>query len=91
MAFSNNTPTSSMSLRLQGGQPAGKRLQILHRFGLYIVFCRECTGATALLHQIKTAGKWQVKTSSLTILDQLVISAPQWTTKLMPNIVPILF
>ncbi|KAI0270293.1 P-loop containing nucleoside triphosphate hydrolase protein [Russula aff. rugulosa BPL654] len=44
----------------------------------------------ALLHQIKTAGKWQVKTGSLTILDQLVVSAPQQTAKLMPDIVPIL-
>jgi elongation factor 3 len=44
----------------------------------------------ALLHQIKTAGKWQVKTGSLTILDQLVASAPQQTAKLMPDIVPVL-
>lgn len=44
----------------------------------------------ALLHQIKTAGKWQVKTGALTILDQLVASAPQQTAKLMPDIVPVL-
>ncbi|KAI0268941.1 hypothetical protein BGY98DRAFT_1101393 [Russula aff. rugulosa BPL654] len=43
-----------------------------------------------LLHQIKTASKWQVKTGFLTILDQLVVSAPQRTAKLMPDIVPIL-
>ncbi len=43
-----------------------------------------------LLHQIKTAGKWQVKTGALTILDQLVASAPQQTAKLMPEIVPVL-
>jgi elongation factor 3 len=44
----------------------------------------------ALLHEIKTAGKWQIKTGSLTILDQLVVSAPHQTAKLMPDIVPIL-
>ena len=44
----------------------------------------------ALLHEIKTAGKWQVKTGALTILDQLVVSAPQQTARLMPDIVPIL-
>ena len=44
----------------------------------------------ALLHQIKTAGKWQVKTGALTVLDRLVVSAPQQTAKLMPEIVPVL-
>jgi elongation factor 3 len=44
----------------------------------------------ALLHQIKTAGKWQVKTGCLTALDQLIVSAPQQTAKLMPDIVPVL-
>ncbi|KIL68518.1 hypothetical protein M378DRAFT_158319 [Amanita muscaria Koide BX008] len=44
----------------------------------------------SLLHQIKTAGKWQVKTGALAALDQLVASAPTQTAKLMPDIVPIL-
>ena len=44
----------------------------------------------ALLHQIKTAGKWHVKIGALTILDELVTSAPQQTAKLMPAIVPVL-
>jgi elongation factor 3 len=44
----------------------------------------------ALLHQIQTAGKWQIKTGSLTILNQLVISAPLQTSRLMPDIVPVL-
>jgi elongation factor 3 len=43
-----------------------------------------------LLHQIKTAGKWQVKTGSLVILNQLVASAPLQTSRLMPEIVPVL-
>ncbi|KAL5512033.1 TEF3 [Sanghuangporus vaninii] len=44
----------------------------------------------ALLQQIKTAGKWQIKTGALTILNQLVVSAPEQTAKLMPDIVPVL-
>ncbi|KAI0355062.1 hypothetical protein OH77DRAFT_1425109 [Trametes cingulata] len=44
----------------------------------------------ALLHEIKTAGKWQVKTGSITILNQLVVSAPAQTAKLTPEIVPVL-
>lgn len=44
----------------------------------------------ALLHEIKTAGKWQVKTGSITVLNQLVVSAPAQTAKLTPDIVPIL-
>jgi elongation factor 3 len=44
----------------------------------------------ALLKEIQTAGKWQVKTGSLTVLDQLVISAPVQVAKLMPDIVPVL-
>ena len=44
----------------------------------------------ALLHEIKSAGKWQVKTGSLEILNQLVKSAPTQTAHLTPDIVPIL-
>jgi elongation factor 3 len=44
----------------------------------------------ALLHEIKCAGKWQLKTGSLAILNQLVVSAPIQTAKLMPEIVPVL-
>jgi len=44
----------------------------------------------ALLREIKTAGKWQVKTGALEILNQLVKSAPVQTAKLMPEIVPVL-
>lgn len=44
----------------------------------------------ALLHEIQTAGKWQMKTGSLTILNQLVKSAPAQVAKLTPDIVPIL-
>lgn len=44
----------------------------------------------ALLHEIHTAGKWQIKTGSLTILNQIVTSAPVQTSRLMPDIVPIL-
>ncbi|KAF5324672.1 hypothetical protein D9611_004099 [Ephemerocybe angulata] len=44
----------------------------------------------ALLHQIQTAGKWQIKTGSLTVLNQLVKSAPVPMARLMPEIVPVL-
>ncbi|EPQ58683.1 hypothetical protein GLOTRDRAFT_115007 [Gloeophyllum trabeum ATCC 11539] len=44
----------------------------------------------ALLHEIKTAGKWQVKTGALVILNQLTTSAPVQIAKLMPEIVPVL-
>ncbi|KAH7914089.1 P-loop containing nucleoside triphosphate hydrolase protein [Hygrophoropsis aurantiaca] len=44
----------------------------------------------ALLHEIKTAGKWQIKTGALVILNQLVTTAPLQTARLMPEIVPIL-
>lgn len=43
-----------------------------------------------LLEQIKTAGKWQVKTGALTIMDQLVISAPDQCANLMPEIIPVM-
>jgi elongation factor 3 len=44
----------------------------------------------ALLHQLKTAGKWQIKTGALEVLNQLVVSAPTQTARLMPEIVPVL-
>jgi elongation factor 3 len=44
----------------------------------------------ALLHEIQTAGKWQMKTGSLIVLNQLVKSAPTQVAKLTPDIVPIL-
>jgi elongation factor 3 len=44
----------------------------------------------ALLHEIKTAGKWQVKMGAITALNQLVKSAPLQTARLMPEIVPVL-
>ncbi|CAG8717834.1 2274_t:CDS:1, partial [Acaulospora colombiana] len=44
----------------------------------------------ALLHQIKTAGKWQVKTGCLTILNKLVKVAPAQTASLTPDIIPVL-
>jgi len=43
-----------------------------------------------LLHQIKTAGKWQIKTGALVVLNQLVVSAPAQTARLMPDIIPVL-
>jgi elongation factor 3 len=44
----------------------------------------------ALLHEIKTAGKWQIKVGSLAILDQLIVTAPAQIARLTPDIVPVL-
>ncbi|EJD46144.1 hypothetical protein AURDEDRAFT_113808 [Auricularia subglabra TFB-10046 SS5] len=44
----------------------------------------------SLLHQIKTAGKWQVKTGALAVLNQLVVSAPTQIARATPEIVPVL-
>jgi elongation factor 3 len=44
----------------------------------------------ALLHEIKTAGKWQTKTGALTVLDQLIASAPTQVARATPDIVPVL-
>lgn len=44
----------------------------------------------ALLHEIKNAGKWQIKTGALVVLNQLVKSAPVQTARLMPELVPVL-
>jgi len=41
-----------------------------------------------ILDQIRTAGKWQVKTGAIEILDELVISAPKQCARLMPEIIP---
>lgn len=44
----------------------------------------------ALLVQIKSAGKWQIKTGCLTALNELVKVAPTQTASLTPEIIPIL-
>ena len=44
----------------------------------------------ALLEQIKTAGKWQVKHGSLDILQQLINSAPVQMAQAMPDLIPVL-
>ncbi|KAI5475384.1 elongation factor 3 [Pseudohyphozyma bogoriensis] len=43
-----------------------------------------------LLEQIKTAGKWQVKTGALEVIDQLVVSAADQCARLMPDIIPVM-
>jgi len=44
----------------------------------------------ALLEQIKTAGKWQIKAGSLDILQQLINSAPVQMAQAMPDLIPVL-
>lgn len=43
-----------------------------------------------LLENIKTHGKWQVKTGSLAVLQQLVTSAPAQVGQAMPDVIPVL-
>ena len=43
-----------------------------------------------VLTQIKTAGKWQVKTGCLLVLNELVKTAPAQTAALTPDIIPVL-
>ncbi|KAJ9114949.1 hypothetical protein QFC20_001324 [Naganishia adeliensis] len=44
----------------------------------------------ALLEQVKTAGKWQVKTGCLSIIDDMVKCASEQMAKAMPQIVPVM-
>ena len=44
----------------------------------------------AVLKQIRTAGKWQVKAGSLSVIDNLITSAPITVAKLTPDIIPVL-
>ncbi|KAF8344007.1 polyketide synthetase [Cantharellus anzutake] len=43
-----------------------------------------------LLKQIKSASKWQVKTGSLSALDQFIQNAPVAVARLTPDIIPVL-
>jgi elongation factor 3 len=43
-----------------------------------------------LLEQIKTAGKWQVKTGALEIMDVLVKHAPEQMARACPTIIPVM-
>lgn len=43
-----------------------------------------------VLEQIKTAGKWQIKTGSLEVLNQMIASAPIPVARSMPDIIPVL-
>lgn len=43
-----------------------------------------------LLEQVQTAGKWQVKTGSLEIMDQLITTHPAQMALQMPNIIPVM-
>ncbi|KAG8696437.1 translational elongation factor EF-1 alpha [Ceratobasidium sp. 394] len=60
-----------------------KLVQFMNLWAAELVF-------PALLHQIKSAGKWQVKTGALAVLNQLIVSAPNQMAKLSPDIIPVL-
>jgi len=44
----------------------------------------------ALLKQIRTAGKWQIKTGSLAIINKLIVNFPPQMAKLTPDLIPVL-
>jgi hypothetical protein len=44
----------------------------------------------AILEQVKTAGKWQVKTGCLDVLQQLITSAPNQVGQATPDLIPVL-
>lgn len=44
----------------------------------------------ALLEQVKTAGKWEIKAGSLKILQQLITAAPAQVGQAMPDLIPVL-
>ncbi|WWC95921.1 hypothetical protein V866_002788 [Kwoniella sp. B9012] len=44
----------------------------------------------ALLNQIRTAGKWQIKSGSLDVLQQLISSAHDQMAQAMPDLIPVL-
>ena len=44
----------------------------------------------ALLEQVKSSGKWQVKTGCLDVLQLLVIAAPYQMGRAMPDLIPVL-
>ena len=44
----------------------------------------------ALLEQVRTAGKWQIKTGCLDVLQQLITSAPDQMGRATPDLIPVL-
>ncbi|CAO1636351.1 unnamed protein product [Sympodiomycopsis kandeliae] len=43
-----------------------------------------------ILNQMRTAGKWQVKTGCVALLEELVMAAPDRIAALMPDIIPVM-
>ena len=44
----------------------------------------------ALLHQMRTAGKWQVKTGCIRLLEELIQISPEIVARLMTDIIPVM-
>ncbi|CAE6439228.1 unnamed protein product [Rhizoctonia solani] len=78
-AFADKTP----AVRTAALDATRELVQIMNPWAAALIL-------PALLKQIKTAGKWQVKTGSLAILNQLITSAPDQMAKLSPEIIPVL-
>ena len=43
-----------------------------------------------VLHQARTAGKWQVKTGCVALLEEMVTACPERMAALMPEIIPVM-
>ncbi|EST09060.1 ABC transporter-like protein [Kalmanozyma brasiliensis GHG001] len=43
-----------------------------------------------LLEQARTAGKWQVKTGCIALLEEMVVACPERMAALMPEIIPVM-
>ncbi|KAG8688541.1 translational elongation factor EF-1 alpha [Ceratobasidium sp. 423] len=78
-AFADKTP----AVRTAALDATRELVQIMNPWAAALIL-------PALLRQIKTAGKWQVKTGSLAVLNQLIQSAPDQMAKLSPDIIPVL-
>jgi len=78
-AFADKTP----AVRTAALDAVRELVQVMNPWAVGLIL-------PALLHQIKTAGKWQIKTGSLTVLNQLIVSAPDQMAKLSPDIIPVL-
>jgi len=43
-----------------------------------------------LLHQMRTAGKWQVKTGCVRLLEELIVVCPEIVSRMMTEIIPVM-
>lgn len=78
-AFADKTP----AVRTAALDAGRELVQVMNPWAAALVL-------PTLLEQIRTAGKWQVKTGALGVLNQLIVSAPDQMAKLSPDMIPVL-